>query len=377
MAEGLSNPTIALKDFNHAIELSGVKKAPLKMDKWRAIGTDLYYCGYVEMHKAVDACNPHGLHEKLITKEQHDKIVIAFNGRPKNQAGPNTEGNPFYPFSNMICHTDCRLNKSKYNRLVGVTVKNGSGKEYMEYKCRGCNKYFHREVVHEKIGQEIASWELTESGKKALDDALDEVFDMEQGDIEEALKKLYSQRKQKKDEAYKLMRAYVAEREGPMRDHIRDEHEKVEAFVMKLEEEIKAVGDIDARELGLFCHFALNFINNLAHSVLNLTPKDAQLCKQLLFPRGFYVDDNQNVYTPTFSPIYRLIETKNDSFESENSLMVLHKGKCLHKNGATPNTEMLEQGALNTKTIIEEVERWRVILSVNYANFRLESGNSI
>lgn len=322
MAEGLSSPTVALKDFNHAVELSGIKKAPLKMDKWRLISTDLYYCGYVEMHKAVEASNPHGLHEKLITKEQHDKIVIAFDGRPKNQAGPNTAGNPLYPFNNMVCHTDCPLTKSKYNKFVGVTVKNSRGKEYTKYKCRGCNMYISRDEMHEKIGLEISNWELTESGKKALGDALDEIFDMEQGDIAEAMTKLYSQKKNKTKEADKLMRAYIAEQDGPMKAHIKSEYDKVTHLIQKYDDELNKIGDLDARELELFTHFALGFINDLTHSVLNLTPKDAQLCKQLLFPRGFFVDDSENVYTPTFSPIYRLIETKIDPLESKNSRMV-------------------------------------------------------
>lgn len=374
MAEGISSPTVALKDYNREIELSGAKKAPLKMDKWRSTSIDLYYCGYVEMHKAVEASNPHGLHEKLITKEQHDKIVIAFNGKPKNQAGPNAAGNPLYPFNNMVCHTDCPLSKSRYNRFVGVTVKNGRGKQYAKYKCRGCNMYIDRSVMHAKIGQEISKWQLTESGKKALDTALEEVFNLEQGDIAEALKELHSKKKLKMKQAEEYMQAYVHEPAGPMKEHIKSEYDSVVGLIRKYDDEIDQIGDLDARELELFGRYALDFIGDLAQHVLELTPQNARLCKQLLFPSGFFVDDFENVYTPTFSPIYRLIETKNDSFESESSLMVLHKGKCLHKNGDTPVPKELEQTRLNTKTIIEEVERWRVILSTNYANYRLECG---
>ena len=84
------------------------------MDKWRRICTDSYYCGVVEMHKAVDVYNPNGLHEKLITKLMHDRIVEVFNGRPKNQKGPSGAGNPLYPFNQMITHVGCPCTKSKY-----------------------------------------------------------------------------------------------------------------------------------------------------------------------------------------------------------------------------------------------------------------------
>lgn len=98
IADGIVSPTDALKDFNRSIELAGANKAPLKMDKWRNICTNSFYCGVVEMHKSIDARNPHGLHEKLISPEKHDKIVTIINGRPKNQKGPNAGGNPLFPF---------------------------------------------------------------------------------------------------------------------------------------------------------------------------------------------------------------------------------------------------------------------------------------
>lgn len=54
--------------------------------------------------------------------------------------------------------------------------------------------------------------------------------------------------------------------------------------------------------------------------------------------------------------------------------MVRVKGKCLHKYQATPDNKKCEQIVLNTKEAVAEVERWREILSVNYANYRLERG---
>jgi hypothetical protein len=35
-------------------------------------------------------------------------------------------------------------------------------------------------------------------------------------------------------------------------------------------------------------------------------------CKQLLIPAGFWVDENENVYTPEISVLYRLATNKKD-----------------------------------------------------------------
>ena len=274
------------------------------------------------MHKIVDMSNPNGLHEKLISANDHDKIVEAFGRKPKNQSGPDNAGNPLYPFNKMVIHTDCPMTKSNYNMFVGCTVSNNHGKRYEKYRCRGCYMYMSRDEMHEKIGQELSCLELTESGKKALDDALIEVFEMNDESIESRLVKLRSQRKSLEEKARKLMLSYSKEPDGPMKDGMRQEYETMVRRIKRYNEEEAEIGDRGARALESFCHFAIDFIDNLVHRVLELSPRDMQLCKQLLFPNGFFVSDDGNVYTHRFSPIYRWAETKNDSFESENSLMV-------------------------------------------------------
>lgn len=52
-------------------------------------------------------------------------------------------------------------------------------------------------------------------------------------------------------------------------------------------------------------------------------PKDELLqCRQLLIPAGFWVDENENVYTPEISVLYRLATNKKDLSELEKSFMV-------------------------------------------------------
>ena len=258
---------------------------------------------------------------------QHKKIVDVFSGRPKNQKGPNTSGNPLYPFNQMITHVDCSCKKSKYNTLVGVTVKNGRGKEYSKYRCRGCDRYLlSRDEARESIGRIVSAMELTESGRKAFQASLVDIFDQEEGDIADRMTQLYSQKANTEKEANKLMDCYLEETEpGPVKEEIKRRYETLKARVKGYEDEINTLGNVDAIELERFTHFAINFVDNLASNVLNLPPDRMQLCKQLLFPDGFFVDENKNVYTQKISPIYRLKPIKKGSEEPSNSLVVRMK----------------------------------------------------
>ncbi len=325
IANKLVSPTVALQDYNRSVETAGLKKAPLKMDKWRVICTNPFYCGVIEMNKIVKACNPDGLHEKLISKEQHERILEAFNRRPKNQKGPNFAGNPLYPFNQMITHVGCPCTKSKYNTFVGVTVKNNQGKEYEKYRCRGCYMYISREEMCERIEDIISSLELTESGDRAVKDALTNVFEMEEGDITSRQTQLYSQRANAKKEAERVMGAFLDAKEQTTKDYLEEKHKDLVGRIKKYEEEIDNLGNFEAMESQRFIDFAFDFINNLVHSILSLPPKEMQLCKQLLFPDGFCVDNDGNVYTTKISPIYRLRQFKKDSHESSNSLVVRMK----------------------------------------------------
>lgn len=53
--------------------------------------------------------------------------------------------------------------------------------------------------------------------------------------------------------------------------------------------------------------------------------------------------------------------------------MVLHKCKYLHEALNTSYHDELEYVNITRQEIIAEVERWKLILSVNYANFNLEN----
>lgn len=325
IAKGLVTPTAALRDFNNSVKLAGLNKAFLKMDKWRTVCTNPFYCGILEIHKVIDAYNPNGLHEKLITKAMHERIVEVFNGKPKNQKGPHTSGNPLYPFSQMITHIGCPCTVSKYNKFVGVTVKNNQGKEYNKYRCRGCYMSMSMEEMRDAIYQIVSSMKLTEHGYAVLRDSLTEVYEQEAGDLEAQEVKLYSQRKQALSAVDNLTDKLIVETSEVVKEALRRRIEDASRIVKACEKSLEELEEVHTADLARFTDYALNYVRNLVDNVMKLSPYKMQLCKQLLFPDGFYVDENKNVYTTKVSPLYRLVCTKNDSFESKNSLMVRMK----------------------------------------------------
>ena len=324
IATRMASPTVALKDFNNARELAGIKKAPLKMDKWRDYCCDSYYCGYIEfVTKEGEHKKRRGLHEPLISEKHHDAIIEAFNKKPKYQTGPNKTGNPLYPFNKMLIHAECDCHVSKYNSFVGTTQNNGKTKKlYPKYRCRGCRMSISRDEVRDKIGEIASSIQLTERGKRALNDAIAEVFEMESGMITLEKNKLKQERKTALGDRDKLMESYISEPDSLMKATIRDKHELVCGRIKRIDARLDQLGQFEVDASIAFAKFAIDFVNKLATNILNLSPYEMQMCKQLLFPSGFCVDNNKNIYTHHFSPIYRWAETKNDSFEPKNSLLV-------------------------------------------------------
>ena len=75
-----------------------------------------------------------------------------------------------------------------------------------------------------------------------------------------------------------------------------------------------------------FLEFAFDFVINMKDSYFSLSPENAKKCKQIIFPAGFYMDANKNVYTPEISPLIRLATNKKDTEVSDKAHLVRVKG---------------------------------------------------
>lgn len=169
-------PPQALKKFNASAFMDD-GHSPYKMDKFRKIATDPFYAGIVEMDKQVTVRNEGGLHDALITIEQHKKLTQIFEGRPKNQKGPRRNGNPSYPLSNLVTCESC-VNNSSIPRYVGFKHGNGKSKTlvYHKYRCRACGRYLTRDELHPKVEKCFQDNPITPEGVSDLRNALDTVW---------------------------------------------------------------------------------------------------------------------------------------------------------------------------------------------------------
>ena len=86
---------------------------------------------------------------------------------------------------------------------------------------------------------------------------------------------------------------------------------------LRIKEEIEGLETSVDNDRKSFVEFALSFIDKLGSNFTELSPADAEKCKQIIFPEGFRIDQDKNVYTTYISPIYRLRGRKK-SASAEN-----------------------------------------------------------
>ena len=307
-------PSEALVEYNKRAPLIYDKYCPLKMDKWRTIITNPFYAGIVEVKKQIKYRNENGLHEPIITKKEHEKIVEIMEGKGKSHKAPAKEGNPDFPLNKFIYCDDCCHRISKYNTFVGINQGNGKGRFYKKYRCRGCYRCLERDEVNNGIKAICDSLEMTEKSRKLLISALEEIWKQEEDNTKRKIRGLKIKLESVKGAIDSLMSAYLEESDIEMKQDIKERrnNKKMEFDNIKNEiEKLEASMNDNKKE---FITFALSFVDKLGSSFVELLPKEAEKCKQIIFPDGFRVSRNNFVYTTSISPIYRLRSRKKSAF---------------------------------------------------------------
>lgn len=92
--------------------------------------------------------------------------------------------------------------------------------------------------------------------------------------------------------------------------------------VASLEKELAKIVEESDNDKGRFLEFAFDFVNNMGSRFLEIDQESRLRCKQVLFPGGFYLDAQNNVYTPEISELIRLATKKKDTEVSDNSHLV-------------------------------------------------------
>lgn len=101
-----------------------------------------------------------------------------------------------------------------------------------------------------------------------------------------------------------MLDAYLAEKDPEIKEDVKERLEEAKATVKKFESLRDNLETTTTAEKSDFTRFALEFIDNLGNNFVHLSPGDAEKCKQIIFPDGFWVDNDKNVYTHAISPIY-------------------------------------------------------------------------
>lgn len=100
-----------------------------------------------------------------------------------------------------------------------------------------------------------------------------------------------------------------------------------------------------------FVKSTMDFIDEMQHEWWELDQQHLGWCKQLLFPEGFSISHDGNVYTPKISEFYRVATTKKDSEKPDISNLVTPTQKSLHP-------------------LTEEAKRWRRIVALPYESYK-------
>ena len=109
-----------------------------------------------------------------------------------------------------------------------------------------------------------------------------------------------------------------------------------------------------------FLDFAMEFIDKLGQHFFELTLEEVEVCKNILFPSGFWVDLNKNIYTPEISPLYRERTTKMGPLNPENCPIVDQEVSILHNKSLEDRLRSVIQ------EVNEEIDYWYFLLELRY-----------
>ncbi|HEY4964331.1 MAG TPA: recombinase family protein [Candidatus Saccharimonadales bacterium] len=321
IVEHIVTPTDGLIELNKGDYT--LERAPLKMDKFRKIATDPFYAGIVEINQQVKVRNEGGVHEPLITLEQHQELIRIFEAKKKTQTGPRKNGNPKFPLNRITMHDTCLELKNK-GKFVGFDHGNGKNANlvYEKYRCRSCGFYLTRGELHPKVIQLFNSNPITDAGTKDLIEALDIVWKKKEAQARQDSVRISQKIKLLGNDIDNRAIAAIDLSNIKIKPEILANIEKMKIQVEDLKEELSVLEQKMDSDKDKFLKFAFNFANNMGDNFMTITDENREKCKQIVFPAGFYMDADKNVYTPEISPLITLQTKKKDTEVSDNARMV-------------------------------------------------------
>lgn len=309
----------------------GKRHPRYKMDKFRVHACDAYYYGAVELKGKLNVRNENGLHEPLITKAEHEKILRAFDKNAKKQQGYKPDKDTKYPMTNKITCLTCDIGERHNPRFSSAPISNGStnhGKPrakisyYEKYRCRTCNRYIERTDIHDSFSELLDNIILPEPELKKLKTKLLATFNSKHHEAKREIVRLEAVNADKQQAIANQIIALTNPSNDFIGDEIRGVIEKHKAEIADNQEKIEVLGEQHESDLAEFLDFAFGFLNDKGRQYFELSVAQRNWCTQMLFTGKIYVTENRKVYTQNISPIFSGGGNKKDLSETEKSFMV-------------------------------------------------------
>lgn len=223
---------------------------------------------------------------------------------------------------NGAIHEECIENT--HGKFVGFNHSNGkTDKIYKRYRCRHCGKYIKAEDLHESAKATLDDFILNDVTKKQFIEVLNEVWRKNENNqaTEKAL--LTREINTLDDELNGLAENMLKPENSYIKERLKTLYKSKEAQLDKTRVRLNNLSEVLSEGKLKFIEYALGFANGLATRYFDdLSVEKREVCKQILFPGGFFINNNEEVYTPNISPIYRYASIKKDLLFTEKSLMV-------------------------------------------------------
>ena len=325
VCERIVTPTQGLIELNRSNYTTG--RSPIKMDKFRNIATDSFYAGVVEIKKQVNIRNENGLHEPLISLVQHNEMIRIFTAKGKNQSGPRKDGNPKYPLSGIISHDTCLDLKNK-GKFVGFDHSNGKKTKiiYEKYRCRSCSFILTRDELHHSVLQQFDNSRLSQEGIKHLVTSLENVWKKHEAQAIQDSSRIRQRMTTIVLDIESRTEAAIDPSNFSIKEDILKSIQKMKNQLEEMETEVSSLSKKIDTDKERFMTFALDFISKMGDNFLTISPENRKRCKQIIFPAGFYMDSERNVYTPEISTLIRLASNKKGLPETEKPILVRVQG---------------------------------------------------
>ena len=288
-----------LNDHDFTMSLGG----KLDMHKLKAKLTDPYYAGIVTFSNW--SVQGQGLHKAMITKSEHEKLKEIVCGVKKKFI--KQKNNLNFQMTNIVECLECSGKNEKYPRFVGYKNHNGTQKLdkrvfYERYMCRSCKKGLPKSDLHEQMSEILDGLKTDDSTRKEMIQAMEIVWQKNNADKESVNTNRSTKLEALKKEKNNLVRTMGSN--PALADDIAESVLLIKSEIETLEAQLDEPA-VSNDNFGEFVEYALNYVDDLNAKWWDLTPDRRDLCKQLTFPGGIFVDSEKKVSTPRVSAVYR------------------------------------------------------------------------